>query len=294
MTRLRPVVAAVAVAAAAGCVSPASPAGPPSTGWIYQLQGYADGRLDQIAARRAPYAVIDLARDGGSGYFGTDEIAAVRAVGTTVLAYFEIGGIEAFRPDFPAVRDRSLLLNEWPEWPGEFFGRYWESAWWDLVVRPRLDRALAAGFDGAYLDTPLAYEEIDLALVPGWDRERLARAMADLIIRAGRYAKARAPAFRIVPQNSPELRRQAGYTDAVDGIGIEELFYRATGVPCREQYCAENLADVSALRDGGKFVLAVDYAGDPAHVRELCTRYRKEQFAGYVGGRELDRIGISC
>lgn len=293
MTRLRPVVALLA-AAAAGCVSPAEPATAPSAGWIYQLQGYADGRLDRIAERRAPYAVVDLARDGGSDYFHADEIAAVRAAGTTVLAYFEIGGIEQFRPDFPAARDRSLLLNEWGEWPGEFFGRYWTPAWWDLVVRPRLDRALAAGFDGAYLDTPLAYEEIDLALVPGWDRERLARAMTDLIVRAGRYAKARAPAFRIVPQNSPELRRQPGYTEAVDGIGIEELFYRATGVPCEERYCAENLADVEALRDRGKFVLAVDYAADPAHVRELCARYRKEQFAGYVGVRELDRIGVSC
>ncbi|MCP2323161.1 cysteinyl-tRNA synthetase [Hamadaea flava] len=279
---------------ASGCGEPPATSAAADSGWIYQLQGYPGGRLDEIAARRPPYAVIDLARDNSTGYFRADEIAALRAAGTTALAYFEIGSIENFRPDFPAVQDRGLLLNEWPDWPGERFGRYWEPAWWDTVVRPRLDRALAAGFDGAYLDTPLAYEEIDLARVPGWDRGRLARAMADLVVRISRYAKAHRPGFRIVPQNSPELRHQGGYTEAIDGVGVEELFYQATDVPCEQRYCAENLADVKALRDGGKFVLAVDYAVKPEHVQALCTRYRKEQFAGYVGVRELDRIGVSC
>ncbi|NUO55240.1 MAG: glycoside hydrolase [Hamadaea sp.] len=293
MKGVRPAVVALALAAG-GCTVPASAPAVSDDGWIYQLQGYPGGRLDEIVARRPPYAVIDLARDSAADYFHADEITSLRTAGTTVLAYFEIGGIEDFRADFPAVRDRGLLLNEWPDWPGERFGRYWDPAWWDLVVRPRLDRALAAGFDGAYLDTPLAYEEIDLARVPVWDRDRLARAMSDLIVRISRYAKAVRPGFRIVPQNSPELRHQAGYTDAIDGVGIEELFYRATDERCEQRYCAENLADVEALRDDGKFVLAVDYAVNPGHVRTLCARYRKERFAGYVGVRELDRIGVSC
>jgi cysteinyl-tRNA synthetase len=295
MTVIRPAIVTLALVTG-GCAAPAAPPGPSASesGWIYQLQNYPGGRLDQIAARKPQYAVIDLARDAQSDYFHADEVGAVRAQGTTVLAYFEIGSIERFRPDFPAVRDRSLLLNEWPDWPGEYFGRYWESTWWDIVVRPRVDRALAAGFDGVYLDTPLAYEEIDLARLRGWDRHRLARAMVDLIVRASRYAKARRPGFRIVPQNSPELRSQPAYLDAVDGVGIEELFYRATDLPCEQQYCAENLADVAALRDDGKFVLAVDYAVEPDNVRAACARYRQEHFAGYVGVRELDHIGVSC
>jgi cysteinyl-tRNA synthetase len=211
-----------------------------------------------------------------------------------VLAYFEIGAIEGYRPEAPAVRAAGLALNRWDEWPAEHFVRYWDEAWWRLAVRPRLDRALLAGYDGAYLDTPLAYEEIDLALVPGLDRPALARAMADLVGRASRYAKARRPGFWIVPQNSPELRHQPGYRAAIDGIGVEELYYRATDRPCAAGFCAGNLAETRALRAAGVAVLAVDYATAPVHARAACARYRAERFAGYVAVPALDRVSPPC
>jgi cysteinyl-tRNA synthetase len=153
---------------------------------------------------------------------------------------------------------------------------------------------LRAGFDGVYLDTPLAYEEIDLQSAGGRDRDALGQAMTDLIARISDYAKARRPGFLIVPQNSPELRRFNGYTGAVDGIAMEELFFQATDKPCTEDFCAENLADTRALRDAGKFVLSVDYATRPADVKTACARYRSERFAGTVTVLELDRPTPPC
>lgn len=278
----------------------------PSASWVYQLQGYPDGRLDALARTPQRLAVIDLARDAAADYFTVDEIGALQKSGKKVLAYFEIGTLEDFRPEHSAVRERAgdLILNRWADWPNEHFARYWDARWWDMVVRPRLDQALRAGFDGAYLDTPLAYEEVDLALTggPGWgggvmekpSRDGLARAMVALIAKISGYAKARRPGFWIVPQNSPELRRYPGYTAAIDGIGMEELFFRATDSPCTESFCGENLAGARALRDGGKFVLAVDYATRPDHTSTACARYRTERFTGYVAVRELDRISPPC
>ncbi|MER7008990.1 endo alpha-1,4 polygalactosaminidase [Dactylosporangium sp. NPDC000555] len=265
-------------------------------GWVYQLQGYERGGLAAIARAPQRLAVIDLARDAKSDLFRPDEIAALRASGKRVLAYFEIGSIEQFRPEYGPLRADAgdLVLNRWNDWPDEHFVRYWDERWWDRVVRPRVDRALAAGFDGVYLDTPLAYEEVDPHLVPGWTRDRLARAMVDLIVRISGYARQRRPGFWVVPQNSPELRRYPGYVDAIDGIGMEELFVRATDEPCTEDFCAENLADTRALRDEGKVVLAVDYAQRPANVRTTCRRYREERFLGTVTTRELDRIAAPC
>jgi cysteinyl-tRNA synthetase len=286
-----------ALLTAASCTPPAASVGqPPPESWVYQLQGYPGGRLDELARAPQPLAVIDLARDARGKYFRADEIAMLRASGKVVLAYFEIGSIEEFRPEYEPLRgqDPDLFLNRWPDWPDEHFVQYWDPRWWDRVVRGRVDQALRAGFHGAYLDTPLAYEEIDLSLVPGRDRDALARAMVDLIVRISEYAKARDPEFTIVPQNSPELRRYAGYSEAVDGIGMEELFVRATNEPCVEEYCAENLAHTRALRDAGKFVLAVDYATREEQVRAACARYRAEGFAGYVGVRGLDRISVVC
>jgi len=282
-----------------GC-HPGPPAPPIPTGsgggLVYQLQGYADGRLDAVAGASARFAVIDLARDGGDSYFTPAEIARVRESGTTVLAYFEVGSIESFRPDFAEVRadPADLLLNEWPSWPGEHFVRYWEPSWWEVAVRPRLDRALAAGFDGVYLDTPLAYEEIDLGLLDGEGRDELGRRMVDLLVRVSEHVERARPGFLVFPQNSPELLRHPGYLAAVDGIGLEELFYEATDRPCSADYCRSNLAATRELRKAGKTVLAVDYATDPENVAIACRRYREEGFEGYVTVRALDRISAPC
>lgn len=264
--------------------------------WAYQLQNYPDGRLDRLAAGPYHLVVVDLARDAHDDWFTAAEVARLRATGKWALAYFEIGSIEDFRPEYPVLRRDAadLVANPWPEWPGEFFVRYFDERWWALVVRPRVEQALAAGFDGVYLDTPLAYEELDPAAAPGRDRAALARAMTDLIVRISRYAKQQRPEFLIVPQNSPELRRQPGYLAAIDAIGMEELFYRATDQPCDTDWCAQHLADTRALRDAGKAVLAVDYATRPAAVRTACARYRAERFAGAVTVPDLDRPGPPC
>ena len=276
--------------------TPGQPSPKTITSWLYQLQNYKDGRLDQLARAPQPLAVIDLARDADTSYFRRDEIEALRHSGKTVLAYFEIGSIENFRPEYGPLRRNApnLILNRWDEWPNEFFVRYWDERWWTDVVRPRVDQALRAGFDGVYLDTPLAYEELDLSMVPGQSRDSLARAMVDLIVRISQYAKARDPGFLIVPQNSPELRDYPGYVSAIDGIGMEELFFQATDKPCTEDWCAENLDNTRALLKAGKFVLAVDYASKPKNIRTACQRYAQEHFAGNVTVVDLDRIKPAC
>jgi cysteinyl-tRNA synthetase len=266
------------------------------TNVVVQLQNYQRGGLDSLALGRYQLAVIDLARDAGDSYFTADEISRLKGSGKKVLAYFEIGSIENFRPDFSPFKNNNpdLMLNEWPTWPGEYFVKYWDPRWWDLAIKPRVDQALAAGFDGVYMDTPIAYEEIDLSLVPGEQRESLGSKMADLIVRISAYAKTVKPQFWILPQNSPELQRYPGYVHAVDGIGIEELFFLATDQPCEEPYCAANLEAVRALRRAGKIVVAIDYASKPENITNACRRYREENFTGYVTTRSLDTISPPC
>lgn len=282
-------VRAVAHGSAAGSVANLTNA-------VVQLQNYQDDRLDALARAGFDLAVIDLARDGGSSYFTADEISRLKRSGTKVLAYFELGSIEDFRPDFASLRkhDGDLFLNEWPSWPGEYFTRYWDPRWWSLVIKPRIDRALDAGFDGVFLDTPLAYEELDLSLVPGETRTSLARKMVDLIVRLSRYGKAADPGFLVFPNNSPELQHYPGYTTAIDGIGMESMFFLPNDIPCTDPYCTTNLDAARALRKAGKAVLAIDYANKPQNVAAACQRYREEHFVGYVGPKELNTIRPAC
>ncbi|CAL9359451.1 endo alpha-1,4 polygalactosaminidase [Streptomyces sp. enrichment culture] len=266
------------------------------TGAVVQLQAYRDGKLDELARSAHPLAVVDLARDASASYFSADEIGRLKRSGKTVLAYFEIGALEWFRPDYPGLRERhpGLFLQEWAEWPGEYFVRYWEERWWREAVRPRVDRALAAGFDGVYLDAVVAYEEIAQDRVPGLTTGERGALMAGLIRRISAYAKRAEPDFLVFPQNAPELRHHPGYVDAVDGIGIEELFYRATDLPCDLDYCAPNLRETRALRRAGKTVIAIDYAIRPENIADACRRYREEGFAGYVTVRDLDVVSPPC
>ncbi|EHR61575.1 endo alpha-1,4 polygalactosaminidase [Saccharomonospora cyanea] len=294
---LSSLLAALTVALAACQPSPGEPTDPPPTPRMaYQLQGYPDGELDALTEAPHDVAVIDLARDGRQGYFTTDEITRLRDSDKTVLAYFEIGSIEDFRPEFDHIRTRQtdLLLSDVPSWPGEHFVRYWDQRWWQDTVRPRLDRAMETGFDGVYLDTLIAYEQIDLSGLPHHSRQSLRQAMADLVMRIAEHAHTQNPEFLVFPQNAPELREVDGYVDAIDGIGMEDLFFLDTDRPCVQDYCTENLDHVRALRDAGKTVLAVDYAVDPDNVAEACRRYREEGFGGTVTTVDLDTVAPPC
>ncbi len=188
--------------------------------WVYQLSGYRDDGLGEIAATRFDLAVVDLARDGGGDYFTPAEIAAVRATGKIVLAYFEIGAIENYRPEWSTI-PQDLLLGPVSGWPGERYVKYWDERWWP-VVSGRVDQAIRAGFDGAYLDMIVTYKEIP-ANAAGTNCADLAQKMVDLIARTSQYAKGIAPGFKIVPQNAPELYALPGYLGAIDGLGMEEL-----------------------------------------------------------------------
>lgn len=145
--------------------------------FVYQLTNYPDGQLDELSKAPQDLAVIDLSSDGGEHYFTLEEIATLKKSGKKVLAYFSMGTNETYRPEYEAVVKAGLQLNHWEDWPDEYFVKYWEPAWWELVVKGRVDQSIAAGFDGVYLDIPNAYEEIDLDLAPGEDRESLAKKM---------------------------------------------------------------------------------------------------------------------
>ena len=222
----------------------------------------------------------------------------MRRSGKRVLAYFEIGSIENFRPEYPVLRREApdLLANEWADWPGEYFVRYWDERWWDRVVRPRVDQALRAGFDGVYLDTPLAYEEISLAAAQGRDRERLAaddgRAdRPDQRVRQGPAARFPDRAAEL-PRAAQAARLHRRHRRHRDGGTVLPRHRRAVH---RRSWCAENLAHTRALRDAGKFVLAVDYAaraGERPRRPALATAPNGSPARSPSG--TLDRITARC
>ncbi len=261
--------------------------------WVYQLCDYKDGKLDEIAGSDFDLAVVDLSRDGGGGFFSREEIGDLKASGKLVLAYFEIGAIEKGRPEWNSVPG-DLKSGKVDGWPDEQYVRFWDERWWP-VVKGRVDQAIDAGFDGAYLDMVTSYEEISGL---GMTLEQRANAMVNLISRISRHAKDRNPAFRIVPQNCPELytwtfaepKPNRQYLDAIDGIGIESVFYIAHDRPAKQTWCEENRKNALAIKQAGKMVFGIDYAKKRRCIEDAYKKLRGIGFVPYVSIRELNVI----
>lgn len=258
--------------------------------FTYQLTNYPQGKLDTIANSKFDLAIVDLARDGYVNWFTAAEITALKASGKQVLAYFEIGAIENYRPEWSQVPD-DLKLGPVGGWPNEQYVKYWDERWWP-IVQGRIDQALAAGFNGCYLDMVVTYEEIP-ANSAGTNRADLARKMVALLERINQYAKARNPAFKVMPQNSPELVDDPAYLPAIDGLGMEDMYWSDDN-PCDMGWCEENRTNAARVRAAGKLVLSTDYAVQAAHVADAYTRSRAAGFVPYVSVRALDRMTVNA
>ncbi|MHC4550723.1 MAG: MJ1477/TM1410 family putative glycoside hydrolase [Planctomycetota bacterium] len=198
--------------------------------WAIQLQG---AEIDELVASTYDVTVIDYSRDGtDAGAYSYGEIERVRASGKLVFAYLSLGEASDFRfywQDGWKEGNPSFIGPANPNWPGAYKARYWKRGWWTKVIRPYLDRILAAGFDGVWLDSVDAYwfwylEGYD----PVWAADRMAR----LVRKVSQYARDRyGTHFVVCPNNGLAMLDDASarwrdrYLADIDAVGVESLFY---------------------------------------------------------------------
>ncbi|RJR40077.1 MAG: hypothetical protein C4567_11290 [Deltaproteobacteria bacterium] len=210
--------------------------------WGYQLQNAAPGEL---AASGYDVIVMDYSRDGtGAGAYAAGEIQSIKNQGKIVLAYLSIGEAEDYRfywraswqpGNPPAVYGKPIWLGPAnPEWPGNYKVLYWYTGWWTTALKPYLDRILAAGFDGVYLDIIDAYWHWYEHAPGTYTLRASANRMVKLVEKIGAYTRGQRPGFILCPQNgesiiddaSADYRRR--YLQAIDALGVEDLFYYCT------------------------------------------------------------------
>jgi len=266
------------------------------TTWGYQLTGYDQGGFQRLVIAPVDLLVIDLARDGEDDYFTAEDIRVLKnSGGKMVLAYFEIGAIEKYRPEWSEV-PADIRVGPVDDWPKEQYVQYWDDRWWP-IIQARIERAQSAGFDGAYLDLITAYSEIPNSNLSVEER---AKRMVTLLVRISKFAKSKKSDFKIVAQNCPELATWSHwepyvnqeYLDAIDGLAIESPFYLAHDTLCDEPWCQENREDAQFVKNQGKLLLGVDYAKTPRCIRDSYKRQRLAGFVPYVSVRALDRLPV--
>jgi cysteinyl-tRNA synthetase, unknown class len=261
---------------------------------VYWLDG-----PDLVAIGNTAYnlAVIDYSRDGGpQGEFTFAEIQRLRQssmCNRRVLAYLSIGEAEDYRWYWqsgwkPGNPDWIVQVD--PDWPGNYYVKFWDPEWRNILYA-YLDRILASGFDGVYLDRP---DAVDQPYAQGHEQD-----MIDLVIAIARYGRARSPLrddWGVFPQNAEELGSHAEYLASVTGIGIEELYYRATNVrvPENERLYREAIIDRFKQATHGGLILTVDYTNRTAQIDEAYARAASKGYIEYATNVQLDRLQINA
>lgn len=272
--------------------------------WGYQLQ-----RVDLRAMAGSPYdlIVIDHSKDGSEeGALAPAEVQrlAQKPDGgrRLVVSYISIGEAESYRGYWDDAWKRSpppFLLAENPEWEENYSVRFWDPQWQAIIFgtpEAYLDRIIAQGFDGVYLDKCDVTEDLRTHF-PDVARERpdLERDMVDFVTRMAAHARRTKPGFLIIMQNAEPLLRFPDLRAAIDGVGKEELYFGLDGGEgVNEADAVESSRDMLKLAQAeGKAILLVEYLSSRAKQQQAGAMAAREGFVLFLSpeDRELASLG---
>jgi hypothetical protein len=227
----------------------------PDTTWQWQLSGRLD--LD-VPAQMYDVDLFDTPASA---------VAEIHAGGGHAVCYMSAGSLERGRPDAARFPKR-VLGRTLAGWPGE--------RWLDIrrlsvlrpIMRSRLDRCRAKGFDAVEADNVDAYANASGFPLSGADQLRYNRMLA-------REAHARGLSIG--------LKNDLGQAAA-----LEPDFDWALNEQCFQYRECDRLRPFTRA---GKAVFAVEYGGDPA---AYCAAGREHGFMVMRKRRDLDAWRQPC
>ncbi len=259
--------------------------------WAIQLQGDVGG----LAA--SPYEMLVL------------DPSARPVAGKVCLAYVNVGEAEVYRPYWKTfwrppeggagVPDYLLAAD--PEgWKGNYVVAYWDPRWQALLwggAGACVDEALAAGFDGVFLDWVLAYGDASVAAAAkGVDPER---AMARLVVDLAAYARRKRPGAFVVLNNGALLAARSGdVRRAIDGVVQESLSFGGRAGSAWDDADAGGILQspepelLRALAGLDCPVFTLDYAVREEHARSARAASIAAGYVPFVSRTPLDRLPI--
>ncbi len=274
--------------------------------WGYQLQ-----YLDVAKAAEAPYdvIVIDYSKDGSDDEALTPaELQRLKrkpdGSRRIVLSYLSIGEAESYRYYWQWTWGGKWYTNwigwfmapSWRgpvnrEWAGNYATRFWQDGWQNVILGSGgyLERIQKAGFDGVYLD------KIDSSIEAIAKNRPSARDdMRTFVGRIGERGRAVNPGFMVVPQNGEELLTDAGYRQAIDGLGKEDLLFGEfkDKRPNPPDVIEKRKALLKLLTAEKKPVLAVEYIDEPDEIAAARKTLTELGLVPHFADRSLDNLRI--
>ena len=293
-------------------ISPAQPA-PTSFAYVLQADTLAKSKTEAIAKLAAcgrDWIVLDAAFSSEAPWTAAD-LSAIRAgrAGRKVVAYLSIGEAEDYRAywhrEWDANHDGKpdagappFLLAQNPEWKGNYRVKYWQTNWQQLILAD-VDRIMAAGFDGVYLDIVDGFETfeqdgknfIDDRLNPE-TKQSYRRDMVDWVKAVAARARRVNPAALVIPQNGTQLFAHADFLNAVDAVGVEDLFTNGDKLQkaADTKYRVDSLAPLIAAH---KPVLDIEYTRSKERRLKAQEQASQHGLVWLLTDRQLKTLGES-
>ncbi len=271
--------------------------------WGYQLQNL---NLQRAEASPFDVLVVDYAKDGSdASALKPAEIERLKSKPDggrrLVIAYCSIGEAESYRSYWQKSwqRDKpTWLLGENPDWEENYAVCFWDPGWQGIVCgnsNALIDRIVAQGFDGVYLDKCDVYEDLREHFRPvARSRPDLEGDMVGFVRKISSQAKAKHPGFLVVMQNAEALLERGELRQAIDAVAKEELLFGLDRPekPNAPDEVEESRRLLDRMKKDGKPVFMVEYLDTPSRIGEAATVARKFGYILYVApkDRELDRL----
>ncbi len=293
--------------------------------WAIQLQGLErPGAVERLARADVDLVILDPVSTvtGRESYPMSAVVAQLHArPGRTlerklVLAYVNVGQAESYRtywgsdwtpPAAGQPGEPSFLVGADPDgWAENFTVRYWDPAWRSLLLDgpdSLVERVLADGFDGLFLDWTAGWSDRDVAAAaeregvdPTEAMERLLCALAARVRQGGNLMVGNGSASLIV--------RRATVARCLDGIVQESVVFAGkagvgwddasaadVAVPAEGDWStAATLAELARCSELGVRILTLDYASQTENARRARELATSNGFVPFVSRTPLDRL----
>ncbi len=191
----------------------------------------------------------------------------------------------------------SFLAAPNKNWTESFHVRFWDPAW-KRIVFESIDRNLADGFDGVYLNLAgYDYDEVQKAAVE--DKKDVKPEMARFVKEISSKSKARNRGFLILAAGAEGLGGHADYVGAIDGHVQEGVWFRGDwkdgigDLPTPAEETRNLIQELDLVKGSGKRIFTIDFASIPTHVSKACAEAASRGYVPTATTIGLDSLSAS-
>lgn len=220
-----------------------------------------------------------------------------------VVSYVDVGEAESYRwywkTGWKVGRPEWIVAKDPDGWDENYPVKFWRPGWKD-IMKTNIDRIIADGYDGVYLDWLEVYSFGPVARAAKREGLNPRIELTNFVRELKAHAEAKKPGFILIAQNGSELGRYPEYVELFDAVSQEAIFYDGGGDPDTGEKPGDvkvdpglsqwYLANLRKWQKLGKPVFDVEYAQTRARVRRAYALGRLHKFKTYVTLRPLDRL----